>query len=276
MDPLIQFGVFSDAHSGHGVVGDRHQGDSLLKLRDCIAIFNRRRLSLAFNMGDLVDRAPDDAPGAEARYLEAAGPVLFRFNGTWHHVIGNHDVAGMTKAEFMQTIGFRGPRSFYAFDAGPVHCIVLDGNYNEDGSDFSPAANDWTRAWMAPNELAWLRQDLAAAQGRPVIVFIHENIDDRVVDGSFDPHLLRNTDQVRPVIEASGNVQAVIQGHYHVGLCTVLNGIPYFGATAMATGPGVDNNAFAIVSLYPNRRLSVEGFGRQVSWVSPESPPCPT
>jgi len=265
--PLIQFGVFGDAHCARGIVEGRHHGDSLVKLRDCIALFNRRKLALAFNMGDLIDRAPNEPVGTEGRHLATVLPVLSRYNGTWHHVIGNHDVAGMTKAEYMRQVGFKGATSFYSFDWGSVHCVVLDGNYNADGSDFSPAANDWTQAWMAPNELAWLRNDLARAGKRTVVVFTHENFDNRVDKGVLDPHLVRNTADVRNIIESAGNVKAVIQGHYHTGLHLRLGGIPYLGIAAVVMGPGPENNAFAIVSLNPDGSLAVEGFGRQESFI---------
>jgi len=265
MSILAQFGIFSDAHYANGIIGERYSSDSPSKLHDCISILNRKKIPVAFNMGDLVDRLETDLPGTEKTYLQQILPVVCRFNGKIHHVLGNHDAKGMTKQEFREVVDLEPHPPFYSTTIGNVHCIILDGNFNEDFSDFSPLKNIWENAWFPPNEMSWLKNELKQAKKSPVIIFIHENCDNRSENGVLNPHILRNAGVLRKVLESYGNVMGVIQGHYHPGMTTVINGIPYLGITAMATGPGTENNAFAIVSLHDDGTIDVSGFGRQPS-----------
>jgi hypothetical protein len=94
-------------------------------------------------------------------------------------------------------------------------------------------------------------------------VFCHENVDDRLWRGERDPHILCNAAQLRDVLAGAGNVRALIQAHYHPGILTSLNGIDCIGLRAMVVGEGLENNAYAIVSLYEDGRLAIDGFGQQ-------------
>ena len=58
---------------------------------------------------------------------------------------------------------------------------------------------------------------------------MHQNIDPQV------PEVLRlfNDAEVRDILEKSGKVKAVYQGHHHPGHRTVWNGIEYISLPAM-------------------------------------------
>ena len=260
--PLLSFGLFADAHCGPRVHGDRCCPDSLGKLERCLEAFNARQLPLAMQLGDLV-HGGDAAEDRE--YLLRARQTCGRFQGAMHTVLGNHDVAALTKAEFLAQGAreVRGP--YYSFDAGPLHFAVLDGNCHEDGSDFTAGDLEWDQAWVSPAQVAWLEDDLRRSGGRRTIVLCHENLDDRRWEGQSDPHVARNAAEVRAVLERAGSVSAVIQAHYHPGARTVVNGIPYLTLTAMVTGPGETNNAYAIAHVGEDGALTIEGVGRQES-----------
>ena len=269
MKPLLEFGIFTDAHTASGATMDRDHAGSPVKIRDCLSILNREGIDWTVNLGDLVDRSAAESMGAEARHLEALLPILARFNGRLTHVLGNHDLSGMTKQDFLERIGAPVCQSFFAFDVQSVRCMVLDGNFNADGSDFAPGNQDWANAWMAINELAWLRNELNTARNRPVIVFCHENIEPRTVNNRPDPHVLRNAAAIRSLFAAHGNIRAVFQGHYHPGTSVVHDGIPYITMTSMVTGSGPDDNAFGIASVWHDGTISIRGFGRQPDIVLP-------
>jgi len=260
-EPLLAFGVFGDAHYAPTVYGDRHCEDSLDKLRACIDTFNERELSLAINLGDCIDTC--ESKEQELAYLAELGEAFASFRGERQLVLGNHDVVTLTKREFLDNCGVEGARPYYSFDHGGVHFAVLDGNCHEGGRDFAPGDCEWTDAWVSDEQVQWLESDLAAAAGRPAVVLCHESLDRHDWQGELDPHCVRNHDAVRQVIERAGNVAAVIQGHYHPGRRAEVNGIPYITLAAMCVGPGVESNAFAIVSLYDDGSIAAEGFGRQ-------------
>jgi len=100
---------------------------------------------------------------------------------------------------------------------------------------------------------------LAKSKGRPTVVFIHQNLHDEK-----DVHGVKNAPEVRAILEASGDVIAVFQGHMHPGGLVRLGGVTYCTLRAMVEGPGLENNAFGVVKLR-GRKVELEGFGQQPS-----------
>ena len=264
-DRLVRFGLFADAHCADTVYSNRYCRDAPAKLRACVDAFERSGLDFAVCMGDLIDHADD--PQTEHANLARMVDLFAGFSGPRHFVVGNHDVSTLTKDEFLAACGNRQP--FYSFDVGGVHFVALDGNCHEDGSDFNAGDFSWDEAWISAAQLEWLASDLESSP-LPVLVLCHGNVDDRQGrQGDPDPHVLRNADRLREVLAGAGNVRALIQAHYHPGLLTTLSGadgIDCIGLRAMVVGEGLENNAYAIASLYRDGRLVVEGFGQQPSY----------
>ena len=256
----MRFGAFADPHYAERVYGDRHCEDSASKLEVCVEAFRGSGLDFAVCMGDLIDSAEERE--TEAGYARTMTSIFGRFAGPRHWVIGNHDVAAFAKEEFLTLCGAAYP-SYYSFDVNGVHFAILDGNCHEDGSDFRSGAFSWDDAWVSERQLEWLSCDLGAASGRPAIVLCHENLDHRLWEGALDPHVVGNAERVRGVLEGAGNVKAVIQAHYHPGLVTEKSGVPYIALRAMVVGPGLESNAFAVISLEGDGTVAVEGFGQQ-------------
>jgi hypothetical protein len=99
-------------------------------------------------------------------------------------------------------------------------------------------------------------------------VFCHANLDYRDVDGQRDPHVVCDHADVRRTLEGAEGVITVFQGHCHGGHFQTVAGIPCITLRAMCEGPGPDNNAFAIATIYTDGRIAVEGFGQQESWAT--------
>jgi alkaline phosphatase len=260
----VRFGVFADAHYADRVYGDRHCRDSLAKLGGCVECLAGAGLDFAVCLGDLIDTDPEGG-GGEVDYARAMAGAFARFPGPRHWVLGNHDVSALTKAQFLAACGAAHP-PWYSFDVRGVHFVVLDGNCHQDGADFGPEGFDWADAWVAPEQLAWLAVDLAGAGDRPSVVLCHENLDHRLWQESLDPHVARNAAQVRQVLAASGRVAAVVQAHYHPGIATTVDGTAYVGLRAMVVGPGLANNAYAIITVAVDGGLTVAGYGQQDGW----------
>lgn len=90
-----------------------------------------------------------------------------------HNTLGNHDVVGIYRdnvdtsdpgyAEGLFVARY-GP-TYYSFDWGQYHCIVLDPN------DF---ANGKQIYQISDPQLQWLKDDLKRRSGRPLLIFFHE------------------------------------------------------------------------------------------------------
>jgi hypothetical protein len=90
-------------------------------------------------------------------------------------VVGNHDLDFEAPGDPGSTATFRdhfGP-TYYSFDRGHVHYVVLDDVYWPGNDDFGDETDGYL-GHLDATQLHWLRQDLAlVADGRPVVVFAH-------------------------------------------------------------------------------------------------------
>jgi predicted phosphodiesterase len=255
----FSFGLVTDVHYADVArAGSRCYRDSQEKLRSAVETFNRQELSLVAELGDLVDAGPDKA--LDLKYLHAIREVFEELQCPRHYVLGNHCVARLTKAEFLANCGAAVQKSYYSFDSGRYHFVVLDANFKKDGSPYAAGNFSWTDTWIHEPQQRWLAQDLQKARGRKTIVLVHQNLDKQE-----DPHGVKNAPELRGILEHSGNVLAVFQGHLHAGGYTRLAGIPYCTLRAMVEGPGAENNAYAVVTLDKQDRITLRPFGRQQS-----------
>jgi alkaline phosphatase len=174
-----------------------------------------------------------------------------------HYVLGNHCVDTLTKAEFLGEV--EQAESYYSFDRGGFHFVVLDACFRSDGQPYGRRNFEWTDANVPAVELEWLDANLKAADG-PVIVFAHQRLD---VSTS---HGVRNALDVRHVLERSGQVTAVLQGHSHQNAYREIGGIHYATLVAMVEGSGAERNGYSVMDLLPDGGVQLRGFRTQQSF----------
>ena len=255
----LVFGLVTDVHYADAdTQGTRYYRDSRAKLAAAVEEFQRRKVAMVVELGDLVNVGPSKE--AELGYLKTICKVLEPLGVPKHFVLGNHCVDTLTKAEFLKGCGREAEPTYYSFDVGGYHFVVLDADFLQDGTSYAPGNFQWTDTWIPKREQAWLAEDLARAKGRPAVVFVHQNLHDEK-----DAHGVKNAPEVRAILEASGDVIAVFQGHMHSGGFVRLGGIPYCTLRAMVEGPGAENNAFAIVKIQGGK-VEFKGFDKQRAW----------
>lgn len=251
----ISFGVVTDVHyAAIPPRGTRHYSLSLDKLRQALKTFRSRPLAFIIELGDFIDADPDKRN--DLAYLQATREVFETFPGPRYYVLGNHCVWILGKEAFLTGCGME--RSWYSFDFGPCHGVVLDGCFTNDGLPYRPGEFDWKDSWIPDEELRWLADDLAQAKGRTVLVFVHQNLHDET-----RPCGIKNAPAVRRVLEEAGNVLAVFQGHEHPGAYAQIGGIHYLTMRGMIEGADLGSNAYGIVTVTGKDHFRVEGFGQQ-------------
>ena len=249
----ISIGIFTDSHyADRERAGSRFYRDSAAKLAAFVTTMREAKPDFAIVLGDFVDKGKTLED--ETAYLKRIEGVYRTLEGQRHHVIGNHDVATFTKDQFVAGTGMPAPH--YSFDSGPFHGIVLDANYRKDFSPYKAGNFHWTQTYIPPDEQKWLAADLAKTKGK-AIVFVHQCLDDEK-----GAHGVKNAPDVRRILERSGKVLAVFQGHNHRGAYRRLNGIPYFTMRAMVEGPGLANNAYALAHVSA-AGIAIRGFVKQ-------------
>lgn len=252
----LRFGVVTDLHyADKPHAGSRVYRETPAKLAEAIERFSQHELAFTVELGDFIDSAPDVK--TEKRWLSTIQKQFAAIPGAKHYVLGNHCVDTLTKDEFLGGVGQT--RSFYSFDAGGTHFVVLDACFRSDGAPYGRKNSHWDDANIPAEELDWLRADLAATR-HAAIVLAHQRL-----DGS-DRHCVKNAADVRGVLEESRRVEAVFQGHSHKNDYKRLGDIHYVTLVAMVEGAGAKNSGYSIVERTDDGTLQVNGFRQQVDY----------
>ena len=148
------------------------------------------------------------------------------FPGKKYHTLGNHDEDRSTKQEAMAFWGME--KSYYSFDQGAFHFIVLDPNFFVDEGRFMEYekanyfAHKETRATIPPDQIEWLKNDLSQTD-KLVVVFSHQCLEAK--------RGVNNQLEVRKILEEANaskkKVIACFSGHNHLDQHTEVNGIHY-------------------------------------------------
>jgi hypothetical protein len=286
----LRFAVISDpqfadkASSGsETATTSRCYRGSPAKMDSAVAFFNRQKPAFLLILGDYLDgygTTVSDSVKAMAD-LDTMNARTGKFQGDIYQVLGNHDGMSTNKAGWISKSVGKIKQSYYSFDVGPFHFVVLDGNYRADGKDYSRGdAWTWTDTWIHKPQRDWLVADLQAAGQKPTIVSIHQNLH------NADDYSVENADTVRKILETNGNVTHVFQGHRHEGSYARVNGIHYMTFQAMlncpmaATGVGNSNgNNYSLVTIRdtsvivdgqmrsPDRTMSHQGLAK-ANWAT--------
>ncbi len=262
LDEPVRFGLLTDAHyADRDAAGTRHYRDSLSKLNGAVDDMNGRDLDFAIELGDFKDQDEHQDKDNALGYLRRIESAFARFDGPRRHVLGNHDMDCLSKADFLgevENTGFNKADAFYSFDAKGLHGVVLDANHCGDGASYDRGNFDWTDANIPADQIEWLKADLEQARG-PVVVFIHQRL-----DGEGDL-FVNNAAEIRKVLEESGKTLAVLQGHHHEGGYSRIQGIHYYTLRGMVEGPGLENTAYAAATCDEKGNLVITGYGKAVS-----------
>jgi alkaline phosphatase len=258
--PALRMGLITDCHyADRNQSGTRYYRESLTKLTEAIDKFNSLGLDIVAELGDLIDEAPDTA--GEIGHLKKTEETYAKFKGDRHYVLGNHCVWTLTKEEFLDNCGM--DKAHYSFDKGDFHFVVLDACYKQDGTPYAKKNYVYTDTFVPPAELEWLKANLAATM-KKTIILAHQRLDYSQSDGRNNWNTtVKNAPDVRKILEESGKVLAVFQGHSHQNDYRQVSGIHYCVFRAMVEGSGEESNGYSVANLFADGSIKIEGFRQQ-------------
>ncbi|MFG0295366.1 MAG: metallophosphoesterase family protein [Maioricimonas sp. JB045] len=249
----LRIGLITDLHyADKPPGGSRHYRETPRKLAEAAGRFRTSSPDFIVELGDFIDAA--DSVEKELTWLKTINETYSGICDDRHYVLGNHCVDTLKKEEFLEAVGRE--RSYYSFDRAGYHFVVLDSCFRSDGEPYGRRNFTWTDANVPAEELDWLADDLKQTQ-KPTIVFAHQRLD---VSNS---HGVRNCPAVREVLEQSGKVRAVFQGHSHRNDHREIEGIHYCTMVAMVEGSGEESNGYSVMDLHSDGTITIDGFRRQ-------------
>jgi alkaline phosphatase len=198
-----------------------------------------------------------DSVAAELTFVKRMNEPFQALQGPKYYVLGNHCVERLTKTEFLDGVGQQ--KSYYSFDAGNTHFVVLDACFTSDGKPYGRNNSKWDDSNIPTSQLEWLEADLKSVN-KPVIVFAHQRLD------VIRQMSVKNAADVRKLLETSGKVRAVLQGHSHQNDLQEIGGIHYCTLRAMVEGSGLENNGYSLLDVFDDGALRVTGFAKQTNY----------
>ena len=262
-----------------GFITDIHHGlcpDALERLDVFINEASSRKLDFIIQGGDFCH--PDENGRACINLWNS-------YHGEKFHVLGNHDMDKATKEETMKFYGMQ--NSYYSFDKGNFHFVVLDGNFIRQGGKYKNYANanfyidQQNRSLVHPDQIDWLREDLHKTDKQSIIIS-HQAFDE-IWDGWSSPSRF----SVRKVIEEANSntsfqkVIACFCGHHHLDAHSIINDIHYFqmnSASYYWAGKGFGSSGnmaiyetpiFAFLTIDPSGEIIIEGKKGQFASPTP-------
>lgn len=252
---ILRVGLVTDLHyADKAPAGTRYYRESLGKLAEAAERFEREKPAFVVELGDLIDAA--DSVETEQRYLKTVNEKFSAISKNRHYVLGNHCVDTLTKAEFLESVEQK--QSYYSFDCGGFHFVVLDACFRGDGEPYGRKNFKWTDTSIPTAELDWLRADLKKTE-KKTIVFAHQRLD------VSNDHGVKNSVEVRRAFEDSARVLAVFQGHSHQNDYKEIGGIHYTTLVAMVEGSGAENNGYSVMDIRADGTIHLRGFRQQKS-----------
>lgn len=253
----LRVGLVTDLHyADKPPGGSRHYRETPKKLAEAVAQFSKDKPEFVVELGDFIDAA--DSVKTEQSYLKRINKDFTAICKKRHYVLGNHCVYTLTKEEFLD--GVEQKRSYYSFDAGEFHFVILDSCFRGDGKPYGRKNFKWTDPNIPAAEVDWLRADLKKTS-RKTIVFAHQRLD---VSNHYG---VKNGVEIRKIFEESGKVLAVFQGHSHKNEYTDISGIHYCTLTAMIEGSGAENNGYSTMDISPEGVIRITGHRKQKDYV---------
>ncbi len=160
----LRVGLITDLHhADKPPAGTRHYRETLGKLAEAAIQFEKDKVNFVVELGDLIDAA--DTVETEQRYLTTINREFAAISKDRHYVLGNHCVDTLTKAEFLD--GVEQKQSYYSFDRGDFHFVVLGRDDGKNTCEFTPIFFRKDRYEVVEKSTFWLSPtpDKTASKG---------------------------------------------------------------------------------------------------------------
>ena len=186
--------------------------------------------------GDFIEGTNRRGP----KSIEDFKAITERFEGLQTqllHVLGNHDMRGLSKAEW--AVLTKKDSTYYFMDVDNYRIIILDGNENEE---MGLNDGDYYGYFMSDKQLLWLEEALSSSAAKKAVFIHYPPVNPKVNAG--DKILDQKQAEKIHALFAENNVLAVFSGHVEQLQMNERDGIRYFII------PGLDRSSRKAVPWY--------------------------
>lgn len=281
LSAYISFGVIADPQYADKDDGNtegrvqRYRGVPT-KLKSALSYLASDNLNCILFLGDFIDGHADNEVQTRADLLLMSSVLDEGISGKIPavHVVGNHDIGLLDKAEWMKTLGVSSP--FYSRLLAPGwRLIVLDTTdlslQAPEGSQELEEANRYLEAhplseaephmksWnggIGKLQMEWLKESLHKSEqaGDRVVIATHHPI-----AGSRPTHSAWNWKEIEEIIVKSHSTVLCLAGHDHIGGYKCVDEVHFVVVEAMLEA-AEDGNAYAKVHIHQDH-IDIEGHG---------------
>lgn len=228
--------LITDIHYGKDINYPRLVGEDYVNLfgskisgLSAKLIPEMEKCDLVINLGDFIcnENQEKDIETYKNALLFTSSKIPTKY------VPGNHDLLNITREKWSELIGEN--NSYYSFDAGGYHHIVLDGTRTEPRGPH----------YVGDEQLKWLEDDLAKTSLNS-IVYCHYPLDNQNMENNYyfkdkpENGSLSNRYFVRRILERSGKVLVVFGGHTHFYNQQIMKGIMYCTVPSFSENNGAN------------------------------------
>lgn len=219
----MKLGIFTDSHysSKEVTCTVRYNSKSLEKIRKAYSVFEKENCDLIICLGDLIDK--ENSHKKEIENLKKVTNIIKASPIPFVCIMGNHDGFAFEQKEFYEILGGCEPENIFRENK---NLLFLDACYFKSGAHYMPGDSDWEDTFYP---FADSLEALLPTLSGDSYIFMHQNLD----PSSPPNHRLSNADRLCEIVEKSGKVKTVFQGHYHLGSKYQRNNVEYITYPAM-------------------------------------------
>ena len=147
--------------------------DKAAAFSELTAELNEMAPAFVVATGDIIDEGNAATVAQAEQWFDVYENATSTLTMPLFNAVGNHDVVGIHREDVSAAdpgygegiFASRFGPSYYSFDWGHYHCIVLDPNDLVDGEQIYQ---------ISDSQLRWLKDDLKCRKGIPLLIFFHE------------------------------------------------------------------------------------------------------
>jgi Icc protein len=256
----MRFAVCTDIHYGFDQANKKGSQAARL-IERFVRVANKNRVDFYVDLGDrVIYRAPEQ----DRFYMKSLRDHFNQAAAPHHKVDGNHDRRNLTAEENGEIMGT--PAGSYSRVFGGFRTIFWSPNVTPDKN---------RQLDVLETEIEWLQNELDTSS-EPCVLFTHvplHNLPHETMPGDtpdenkwiFPSYYIRQSQQIREMLEQSGKVKLCMAGHLHHNTHRKINGIHYVLHQSLVQKnerTGHARGAFSIIDINDKTgEIKITGYG---------------